>query len=116
MAEEVTKKAREGDFDRNRMPRLYHRVRCEKCRSLADKYIDYLRKGEFEIGAQQQVSVIQTVGYYSYRETERVTPIYIKLECERCGHESKITDPILSLEYLLGVTRRFREAPSAIYV
>ena len=55
MAEEVTKKAREGDFDRNRMPRLYHRVRREKCRSLADNYIDYLRKGEFEIDIKFQI-------------------------------------------------------------
>ena len=115
MAEEVTKKAREGDFDRNRIPRLYHRARCENCGSSGDKYIDYLRKGKFEIGAPQQVSIIQTVGYYSYRETERITPLYIMAKCERCGHESKITDPVLSLEHLLGVTK-FKEAASSIYI
>ena len=71
MAEEIINKARKGDFDRNRMPRLYHRVRCEKCGSLGNKYIDYLRKGKIEVGPQQQISVIQPVGYYLYSETER---------------------------------------------
>ena len=115
MAEEIINKAREGSFDRNRIPRLYHRVRCEKCGNLGDKYIDYLRQGKIEIGPQQDVSVIQTIGYYSYIETERVTPIYVEVKCERCGHESKMSDPVLTLEYLLGVTK-FKEAPSAFYV
>lgn len=115
MTEEIIGKVREGDFERNRVPRLYHRVRCKKCGNLLDKYIDYLREEKFEVGPQQEVSLIQRVGYYSYSETERVTPIYLMAKCERCGYESKITDPVLTLEYLLGVTK-FKEAPSVFYV
>ena len=115
MTEEIIGKIREGDFDRYRIPRLYRRVKCKKCGNLEDKYIDYLREGKFEVGPQQEVSLIQRVGYYSYSETEKVTPIYIKAKCERCGHESEITDPVLTLEYLLGVTK-VKEAPHSIYV
>ena len=115
MTEEIIGKISEGDFDRNRIPRLYRRVKCKKCGNLGDKYINYLREGKFEVDPQQEVSLIQRVGYYSYSETERVTPIYIMVKCERCGYESKITDPVLTLEYLLGFTK-FKEAPSAFYV
>jgi len=42
---------------------------------------------------------------YTY-QTETLTPIFIKAECQRCGFEKKITDPALTLEYLQGVTKR----------
>jgi len=115
MVEEIISKAREGDFDRNRIPRLFQRVRCKNCGALGEKYIDYLKNGKFVIGSPQEVSVIQMMSYYSYLETERVTPIYVMVKCEQCGHDNKITDPILTLEYLREVTE-FTEAPRTFYV
>jgi len=29
-----------------------------------------------------------------------VTPVFIVAKCERCGSESRVTDPVLTVEYL----------------
>jgi hypothetical protein len=112
LAEELMVKAKRGIFEGN--PRLRRRVVCQKCGLMGDTYIDCLKKGKFEIYAQQQVLVTQP-GYYGALkfENELVTPISLKWMCPRCGCEAKVTDPILTLEYLHGISKRSR--PTLFY-
>jgi len=74
---------------------------------LGKRYIEYLKDGEFEIGQAERVLVAYPGHYYllSY-ETETVTPIFIVVKCQRCGFEKKITDPVLTVEYLQSFARR----------
>lgn len=109
MAEEISNEARKGTFDRS--PRLHHRMVCEKCGCSGKKYIEYLKEGKFEVGQAEQVLVAYPGQYYllSY-ETEKVTPIFIAMKCERCGFEKKITDPVLTVEYLQSFGRQKERA------
>jgi len=102
--EDILGQARKGALDRN--PRLNRRPNCKKCGREAGRFIEYLKAGEFEIGSEERIAVVEP-GYYSelmYRE-EKVTPIYIKMKCIACGCEDKITDPVLTLEYLRGIIK-----------
>jgi len=105
MAEEISNEARKGKFDR--ISRLHHRVVCEKCGCSGKKYIECLKDGEFEIGQAERVLVAYPGQYYllSY-ETETLTPIFISMRCQRCGSEKKITDPVLTVEYLQSFGKR----------
>jgi len=104
MAEEILSEARKGTFDLN--PRLRRKVVCEKCGSSKREFIQYLKSGEFEVGSPQRVLVAQPGYYYALTyEEEAVTPIFITVKCEKCAVERKITDPVLTVEYLRGIAR-----------
>lgn len=105
MAEEISNETRKGVFDHS--SRLRHKVVCEKCGCSGRMYIEYLSEGQFEIGQAQRVLVAHPGQHYllSY-ETETVTPIYILAKCERCGCAKKITDPVLTVEYLRSFAKR----------
>jgi len=105
MAEEISNEARKGTFDRS--SRLNRRMVCEKCGCSGKRYIEYLKEGTFEVGQTERVLVAYPGQYYllSY-ETEKVTPIFILVKCQRCGLEKKITDPVLTVEYLQSFGRR----------
>jgi len=97
--EDILRVVKRGSLDRN--PRLNRRPTCKKRGREAGRFIEYLKASEFEIGSEERIAVVEP-GYYwtlTYRE-ERVTPIYIKMKCVACGCEDKITDPVLTLEYL----------------
>ena len=113
MAEEISDEAKKGTFDCS--SRLRCRIVCEKCGFPARRYIEYLKLGEFEVGQAERILVAYPGQYYllSY-ETETITPIFITLKCERCGFEKKITDPVLTVEYLKS-SARHRE-PVRLYV
>jgi len=105
MAEEISNEARKGAFDR--ISRLHHRAVCEKCGCSGKKYIECLKEGEFEIGQAEQVLVAYPGQYYLLNyEAETLTPIFIVMKCQRCGFEKKITDPVLTVEYLQSFGKR----------
>lgn len=99
MAEEISNEARKGTFDR--VSRLNLRTICKKCGCSGKRYIECLKDGEFEIGQAERVLVAYPGQYYLLNyEAETATPIFVVMKCQRCGTESKITDPVLTVEYL----------------
>lgn len=104
MAEEVAGYAKQGLLNGN--PRLLHRVTCPKCGCESRTFLDLLKSGEFEVGDRVSLVVTYPGGAYLYAyEQETATPIYLKTTCKKCGHEGKITDPVLTVEYLSGVVK-----------
>jgi uncharacterized Zn finger protein len=104
MAEEVTRLARRGALDGN--PRLLNRVACPKCGCADKTFLEFLKSGEFDVEEKVTVVVSYPGGAYLYvYEQETVTPILLRTKCRRCGHESKVTDPVLTLEYLHGIAK-----------
>jgi len=104
MAEEVTHYARQGALNGN--PRLLNRVVCPKCGCADKTFLEFLKGGEFEVGEKVSVVVSYPGGAYLYAyEPETVTPIFLKTKCRRCGHECKVTDPVLTVEYLNGIAK-----------
>lgn len=98
----IMKKAREGAFDYNPLLATLHQASCKACGyPYKMVYLHYLKSGKFEIGETQMVEMTYT--YLATPElehiTEKVTPIIIKFECDKCGIET-VCSPI-SLEYLM---------------
>lgn len=112
----IVHKVREGVFDRNPLLATPHTVECENC-GCPQKitYIKYLKTGKFELGKTKTIEVAYddlTFLGISYT-TESVTPILIKIRCEKCGTE--ISCCPTSLEYLM-FTARKRVDSEQIYV
>jgi len=109
MAEEISNEARKGTFDR--ISRLHLRATCKKCGFTGKRYIECLKDGEFEIGQAERVLVAYPGQYHllSY-EAETATPIFVLMKCKRCGTESRITDPVLTVEYLRSFDMRKERA------
>ncbi len=104
MSEEISREAKKGTFDRN--PRLTRRIVCSKCGKQIKSYLEYLKEQHFEVGQPQKVVVPQPGDPFVLRyEEETVTPISIKVKCLGCGCEKDVTDPILTIEYLQGITK-----------
>lgn len=77
-----------------------------KCGCADKTFLEFLKSGEFDVGEKVSVIVSYPGGAYLYAyEQETVTPILLKTKCRRCGHESKVTDPVLTVEYLTGIAK-----------
>ncbi|MFQ6074759.1 MAG: hypothetical protein ACE5Z5_01310 [Candidatus Bathyarchaeia archaeon] len=108
--EEIREEAERGVFDRNPLLATPHEVVCKDCgyRNKA-VFLEYLRSGEFELGETEMVEVFHAAPTLTGlgRTLERVTPLIVRVKCDRCGAE--ISHSPLSLEYLL-FTMRSRES------
>lgn len=99
---EIIYRARNGVFDCNPLLAASHQVVCKAC-GFAQKitYLDYLKSGRFELGKTRMIEVSYAAPTMSgLRHTvERITPIIVTINCERCGTE--ISCSPVNLEYLL---------------
>ena len=98
----ITEKARQGAFDRNPLLATLHQTVCKACGHVHEMiYLRCLKSGKFEIGNTQMVEVVYSslVMPELERTTEKVTPILIRFNCDKCGTET-VCSPI-SLEYLM---------------
>jgi len=98
--EVIMGEAKKGSFDG--IPRLTrYDVACKGCGCIeAISLLEFLKGGDFEVGSQQQISVQYLSGIFWFDDQDTVTPILVKTKCRKCGLETKIMDPILTVEYL----------------
>lgn len=99
--------ARKGVFNRNPMLAASHELACKACGCTQKiTYLDRLKSGRFELGKTRVVEVAVAAptisGLLSTRE--RITPIIIRVRCERC--EAEISCTPVSVEYLLFTARK----------
>ncbi|MFQ6080360.1 MAG: hypothetical protein ACE5OW_01665 [Candidatus Bathyarchaeia archaeon] len=99
--------ARKGIFNRNPMLAASHELVCKACGCTQKiTYLDRLKSGRFELGETRVVEVAVAAptisGLLSTRE--RITPIIMRVRCERCGAEIPCSP--VSLEYLLFTARK----------
>lgn len=102
--EEVLSEVRKGSLDEN--PRLCKRIVCSRCGKTGKRLIDFLKEGHFEVGKSERINVIQPGQYalFNYEE-ETATAVSIRTVCQKCGHEEVVSDPILTVEYLIGICK-----------
>lgn len=104
---EVINKARKGIFNRNPLLVASHKLVCKACGCTQKiTYLNHLKSGSFELGKTRAVEVAvaaPTILGLSLR-TERITPIIIRVKCERC--QTEISCSPISLEYLLFTARK----------
>ncbi len=111
--EEILRELNKGSFDKN--PRLSRTVVCSKCGMPGRRFIDLLRDGQFEVGQTQRITVTEPGQYALYKyEEENVTPVLLRLVCNRCGHQEAISDPILTVEYLITIYKC--KKPGTMYI
>jgi len=112
----IVDKVREGVFDRNPLLATPHTVECKNCGCARRiTYLKYLKTGKFVLGKTRMIEVAYddlTFLGISYT-TESVTPILIRIKCEKCATE--ITCCPTTLEYLM-FTARKRVDSEQIYV
>jgi DNA-directed RNA polymerase subunit M/transcription elongation factor TFIIS len=100
--EEIVDKAKKGVFDSNPLLAASHVLVCKTC-GYKQKitYLSYLKSGRFELGEKRMVEVVHAAPTISGLRhiMERVTPIIIRIKCERCGAEMSCSP--VSIEYLL---------------
>jgi hypothetical protein len=104
---EIRKEAERGVFDRNPLLATPHEILCEDCGCRHRViFLQYLRSGQFEFGKTETIEVVHAAPTPTglRRTVERITPIIIRIECDRCGSETSCNP--LSLEYLLFTTSR----------
>ena len=99
---EIISRARGGVFDRNPLLATPHEIVCTSCGCKHRiTYLDHLKSGHFELGKTEVVEVTYTaltvVGLS--HTLERITPITITVQCERCGTKTSFSP--ISLEYLM---------------
>jgi len=105
--EAIIDMARKGVFNRNPMLATSHEVACKACGCTQKiTYLDRLKSGRFELGKTRVVEVAVASPTISglLSITERITPIIIRVRCERC--EAEISCTPVSLEYLLFTARK----------
>ncbi len=105
--ETIIDMARKGVFNRNPMLATSHEVACKACGCTQKiTYLDRLKSGRFELGKTRVVEVAVASPTISglLSITERITPIIIRVRCERC--EAEISCTPVSLEYLLFTARK----------
>ena len=99
--EKIMNMARKGIFDRNPLLATPHTLTCETC-GCKQKiiYLDHLKSGMFELGKAELVEVTYAAPTITglTGEKERITPIIMKIRCQRC--ETEISCSPVSLEYL----------------
>jgi len=100
--EEIVDKAKKGVFDSNPLLATLHVLVCKTC-GYKQKitYLSYLKSGRFELGETSMVEVVHAAPTISGlgHVMERVTPIIMRIKCERCGAEMSCSP--VSVEYLL---------------
>jgi len=105
--EGIVNMARRGVFDRNPLLATSHELVCKACGcTLRITYLERLKSGSFELGKTRMVEVAVAAPTISglFSTTERITPIIMKVRCERC--EAEISCTPVSLEYLLFTARK----------
>jgi len=105
--ETIIDMARKGVFNRNPMLATSHEVACKACGCTQKiTYLDRLKSGRFDLGKTRVVEVAVAAPTISglLGTTERITPIIIRVRCERC--EAEISCTPVSLEYLLFTARK----------
>jgi hypothetical protein len=110
---EIMNRARRGVFDRNPLLATSHELVCKAC-GFTQKitYLDYLKSGRFELGETRMIEVsyaAPTIFGLSHA-VEKMTPILMRVRCERCGTE--ISCSPVSVEYLLFTTTRQQKLKS----
>lgn len=101
----IVEHARAGAFNRNPLLATMHRVTCPRCRHRQRVvYLDHLQRGAFEVHETTNVEVRTSHGPIGFLETQRFTPIVLRLVCERCHGRIEATPT--SVEYLLAVAAR----------
>lgn len=105
--DEIINRARKGVFDRNPLLAAPHELVCKACgckRKIT--YLDHLKSGRFELEETRMVEVSYAAPtILGLRHTmERITPLIMKVRCERC--ETEISCSPVSLEYLLFTTAK----------
>lgn len=99
--------ARNGIFDRNPLLAASHQVVCKACGfSQKITYLDYLKTGRFELRKTRMIEVSHAAPTISGLKhiVERITPIIVRFNCERCGTEMSCSP--VSLEYLFFTATR----------
>lgn len=99
--------AERGHFDRNPLLATPHEVACGVCGSRFEVvFLDFLKAGGFELGEAEMVEVVYSAPTMTGlgHNLERMTPLIIRVTCDRCGAETSFSP--ISLEYLLFTTRR----------
>lgn len=112
---EIRKKAERGVFDRNPLLTIPHEILCADCGCRSRViFLEYLRSGQFEFGKTETIEVVHAAPTPTglRRTVERITPIIIRMKCDRCGTETSCNP--LSLEYLLFTTSR--KESSGLYI
>jgi DNA-directed RNA polymerase subunit RPC12/RpoP len=104
---EIIAEAKKGMFNSNPLLTTPHEVVCKECgyrRNIV--FLDYVRSGAFELGKTEMVEVVHAAPTFTGlgQTLERMTPLIIRVKCERCGAETAYSP--LSLEYLLFTTQR----------
>jgi hypothetical protein len=95
----VMENARNGLFDHNPLLSTAHTITCERCQhSQSVVYLDYFKRGAFEVGTVERIEVLDTSGPFGILETQQLTPIIISVPCTTCGSWMDIRP--VSLEYL----------------
>ena len=114
--EEIRAGAEEGVFDRNPLLTKPHEFMCKGC-GCRQKivYLDYLKSGRFELGKTEIVEVAHAAPTLTGlgRAFERMTPLFIRIKCKRCGTETSYSP--ISLEYLLFTIRK-KERSENVYI
>ena len=109
--EEIRAEAERGVYNRNPLLATPHGVVCKTCGHRSSVvFLDYLKSGAFELEKTRMVEVVQAAPTVTGlgQTMERMTPITLKIKCERCGAE--MSHSPLSLEYLVFTTRRSASA------
>jgi hypothetical protein len=100
--DEIINRARKGAFDHNPLLAAPHELVCRACGcKLKITYLDHLKSGRFEFEETRIVEVSYAAPTMSGLDhaVERITPVVMKVKCERCGTE--ISCSPINLEYLL---------------
>jgi hypothetical protein len=114
--DEIISRARKGAFDCNPLLATPHELVCKACGcKLKTTYLDHLKSGRFEFGETRVIEVSYAAPTISGLDhaVERITPVVMKVKCERCGTE--ISCSPISLEYLLFATTK-QEKMRSMYV
>ena len=103
----IMDKARQGEFDHNPLLGTLHTVTCPHCQQTRDIiYLDYLKRGAFEVGETEYIETLDTSGPFGIMERQQVSPIIINLQCMAC--DSPIEVRPVNVEYLSILLSRSR--------
>ena len=114
--EEIVDKAKKGVFDSNPLLATLHVLVCKTCgHKQKITYLSYLKSGQFELEETRIVEIVHAAPTISGLRhiMERVTPIIMRIKCERCGAEMSCSP--VSFEYLLFTVAK-EQKPNQMYV
>lgn len=108
--EAIVAQARKGVYDENPLMTAPHEVPCKNCGHAQQViYLEHLKDGRFELGETQAIEVALAAPTITGlgRATEMITPVILRIRCEKCGAEI-VFSPV-NLEYLLFAVKRCQQ-------